>query len=63
MKVALEAAALGDAGLDDPRPRGAQLLEARAQLGVEALVLERERGGAADGLEQILVVLGELAGG
>ena len=35
MEVALQPPALGVAGLDDPRARGAQLLQARAQLGVE----------------------------
>ena len=37
------------AGLDDARARVAQLLDARAQLGVEALVLQRQRGGRAGG--------------
>ena len=36
VQVALEPPALGVAGLDEPRARGAQLLEARPQLGVEA---------------------------
>ena len=35
VQVALEPPALGVAGLDEPRARGAQLLQARAQLGVE----------------------------
>ena len=39
VQVALQPPALGSAGLDDPRARGAQLLDARAQLGLQALVL------------------------
>ena len=47
VQVALEPAARGVAGLDDARARGAQLLDAGAQLGVEALVLELESRRAA----------------
>ena len=47
MEVALEPPALVVGRLDDPRPRGAQLLDPRAQLDVEALVLEREAAAAA----------------
>ena len=46
MEVALDPAALGVAGLDDPRPGGAQLLDLGPQLGVQLLVLGGE--GAAD---------------
>ena len=52
MQVALDPAALLQADLDDPRARGLQLLDARAQLGVEALVLERQRGRAPAALDQ-----------
>ena len=46
VEVALEAAALVVGGLDDPRPRRAQLLDPGAQLDVQALVLEREAAAA-----------------
>ena len=45
VEVALDPAPLRVAGLDDPRPRGAQLLDLGPQLGVELLVLGAERGG------------------
>ena len=48
VEVALEPAPLVVAGLDDARARGAQLLEPGAQLGLQPLVLERERGRRAD---------------
>ena len=50
VQVALEPAALVVGRLHDPRARGAQLLDLRPQLGVEPLVLERERGRCADRL-------------
>ena len=56
MEVALEPLPLGVAGLDDARARGAQLLEPRAHLGLEALVLEREPGGRGHLLDELLVV-------
>ena len=43
VEVALEALALAVAGLDDAGPRAAQLLQARAQLDLQARVLERDR--------------------
>ena len=49
MQVALEPPAFAVGRLDQPRPRGAQLDQARAQLGVEALVLQHQRGGRAGG--------------
>ena len=60
VEVALEPAALGVAGLDDPRARRAQLDDVGAQLGVEALVLEQERGRRA-GRAHRLGVLGQRA--
>ena len=44
MEVAAETAALAVARLDDPRARVAQRLDLRAQLDLEALVLQRQRG-------------------
>ena len=49
VQVALEPAALGRAGLDDSRARGAQLLDPGAQLRLQALVLDREAGRGGDG--------------
>ena len=43
VQVALEPPPLGVARLHQPRPRGAQLLDPRPQLGLQALVLERQR--------------------
>src|SRR6187200_3705234 len=51
VEVALEASALEHRDLHEPRPRAAEVLEARVELGLEALVVERERrrgGGGAD---------------
>jgi len=48
VEVTAEATALLVAGRDDPRPRRPQRLEARAQLGLEPRVLERERGRSRD---------------
>ena len=59
VEVAAEAPPLGVAGLDDPRARGAQRLEPGAQLGLEAGVLERERGGAGRRAQQF-GLLGQL---
>ena len=56
VEVALEPAAFGVAGLDDARARGAHLGELGAQLGLEARVLERERGGGADRVDEPGVV-------
>ena len=52
VQVALEPAALGVAGLDGARARGAQLLELRARLRLQPLVVERQPGGRADLLER-----------
>ena len=48
VQVALQPPALLRAGLDDPGARGAQLLDAGAQLGLQALVLDRQAGGGRD---------------
>ncbi len=56
VEVALEPASLGVAGLDDAGAGGAHLGELGAQLGLEARVLERERGGGADRLDELGVV-------
>ena len=48
VQVALQAPALEHRDLDDPRARGLQLVEAGAQLGLQALVLQRQRGGGGD---------------
>ena len=53
VEVAAEAAALGVAGLDEPRPRRAQGGEPRAQLRLEAGVLDRQRGGPGGGPEEL----------
>jgi hypothetical protein len=56
MQVALEATARRVAGLDDPCSGGAQLLDLRAQLGVEPLVLEREGGSRAHGADELALI-------
>ena len=56
VEVALEPPALGVARLDGARARRAQLLEPRARLRLQPLVVEREPGGGADLLEQPGVV-------
>ena len=56
VQVALEPAALGVAGLDDPRARALQLVQAGAQLGLQARVLERDRGRGGDRVEQLGLV-------
>ena len=56
VEVALEAAPLGVACLDDPRARGAHLRELGAQLGLQARVLEREARRGADRLDELRVV-------
>ena len=57
VKVSLDPAALGVGGLDQPPTRGVQLDQARAQLRLEPLVLERESGGGAHRLHEVRVVL------
>ena len=44
VQVALEPPALGVAGRDDPLARGLQLGQPRLRLGLQVLVLERDRG-------------------
>src|SRR6185312_9906635 len=44
VEVALQAAALAHRDLHEPRPRRLELFDPRAQLGLEALVLELQRG-------------------
>ena len=56
VEVAAEPAALAVARLDDPRARLAQRLDARPQLDLEAVVLDRQRGGAGRGGQQRRVV-------
>ncbi len=56
VQVALEPAALGGPGLDDPGARGAQLLDPGAQLGLQALVLDREARGGRDRADELRVV-------
>src|SRR5206468_2583114 len=51
-----EPAALVVAGFDNPNPRRAEILDARAQLGRQALVLERQRRRAADCAHEIAVL-------
>ena len=53
VQVAAEPPALGVAGLDEARARGAQRLQPRAQLDLQPRVLERQRGGGR-GLAQQL---------
>ena len=48
VEVALEPAPLGVAGLDDARPRGAQLVELGERLGPQRLVLDGEPGGRSE---------------
>jgi hypothetical protein len=57
VEVALEPPARGVAGLDDPRPRVAQLLDLGAELRLQPLVLERQTGGARDGGEEARVLV------
>ena len=49
MEIAFDAPPLAVGRLDQSRSRGTQLDEARAQLGVEALILQRQGGGRAGG--------------
>ena len=55
VEVALEPPALGVAGLDDAGARRAQLLELRAHLGLQPLVLEREPRGRGHLVDELLV--------
>ena len=53
VEVALELAARGVAGLDDPGARGPQVAQAGAQVGLQALVLERDPGGGGDRADEL----------
>jgi hypothetical protein len=57
VQVALDPPALGVAELDDAGPGGADLLELGPDLGLEALVLDREAGGGGDRLDQLGLVV------
>ena len=59
VQVALEPPALGVAGRDDPRPRGAHLGELGAQLGLQAGVLHGQPCGGPHGLEELAVLVQE----
>ena len=52
MKIALQVPARGVTGGHDPRARFTQLGQLRAQLGVQARVLQREPGCRARGLQK-----------
>ena len=52
VEVALDPAALGVGRGDDPAAGRAHLRELRAHLGRQALVLEHERGGGANGFDE-----------
>ena len=56
VQVALEPAPLSVAGGDDPHAGGAQVGELREQLGVQALVIEREAGARGDLVDQSRVI-------
>ena len=53
VQVALDLAAGVVGGLDDPPARVAQLLQPRAQVGLQALVVERQRGGRRGRVHQL----------
>ena len=57
VQVALELAAGGVAGLDDPRSRRAQVGQPGAQVGLQALVLERDPGRGRDRADELGLVL------
>ena len=56
VEVALQPPALGDADIDEPRPRALQLGHAGAQLGLQAQVLHRQRGCGADAGDQLALL-------
>ena len=56
VEVALDAPAFAVGRPPRGAPRGAQLDQARAQLGVEALVLQHQRGGGAGGADGVGVL-------
>ena len=53
VQVALDPPAGVVGGLDDPQPRHPQLLDAGAQLGLQALVVDRQRGGRGGGGDEL----------
>ena len=53
VQVALDPPARVVGGLDDPQPRDPQLLHPRAQLGLQALVVDRQRGGRGGGGDEL----------
>ena len=53
VQVALDPAAGVVGGLDDPQPRDPQLLHPRAELRLQALVVDRQRGGAGGGGDEL----------
>ena len=57
VQVALEPPPLRVAGRDDPLARGLQLDHPGLRLGVQVLVLERDRGRRGDGLHELRVVV------
>ena len=57
VQVALEPPPLRVAGRDDPLARGLQLDQPRLRLGVQVLVLERDRGRRGDRLDELRVVV------
>ena len=56
VQVPFEAPSLGDACFDDPGARVPHLVELRAQLDQQALVLQCETGRARDGVEECRVL-------
>jgi hypothetical protein len=56
VQVALEPAALRVTGLDDARARFLQLVQAGAQLDIQAHVLECDRRSAGDGLQVLWII-------
>src|SRR4029079_7365639 len=56
VEVALQAAALAHRDLHEPRPRRLELFDPRAPLGLEALVLELQRGRGRGRADQARVV-------
>ena len=53
MQVALDLAPRVVGGLHDPAARVAQLLQPRAQIGLQTLVVERQRGGRRGGVDEL----------
>ena len=56
VQIALQAAPRGVAGLDDPRPGGADLLELSFDLGLEPGMLERQAGRGRRDPDQLRLV-------